>query len=351
MRCPEWVALVDGNETQLGDMLECAPHDGVELTLIVDLIHVLEYVWKAAWAFHAEGSREAEQWVSERLLEILRGHASLVAGGMRRSATRQGLKAKERAAVDDCADHLSKYSAHLHYDEYLAAGLPIATGVIEGACRPLIQDRMGITGARWSLRGAEAVLRACALRSSGDFDEYWAFHQEAELTRNHLSRYAEGRSPGTQPPPKSRSGRGHRAGALQPGRGRLDFFGAALPDFIGAGLSYQHRVSASLSAIARGWAGCGNHVDSWKASTAGCAARGSARTSSAATIAQRRISTCWRMIQHQSYWRLALFTTFVTRLTVKPLFRSAFACSHQAGFSTRRGSTAWLFCAVHFARR
>jgi len=128
---------------------------------------------------------------------------------MRRSATRQGLKAKERAAVDDCADYLIKYGAHLRYDEYLAAGLPIATGVIEGACRHLIQDRMGITGARWSLKGAEAVLRARALRSSGDFDEYWAFHQQAELNRNHLSRYAGGQSPGTKPPPTARAGRAH----------------------------------------------------------------------------------------------------------------------------------------------
>jgi hypothetical protein len=208
-RRKRWVALVDGNETQLGDILACAEHYGVELTVVVDLIHVLEYVWKAVWAFHAEGSKDAERWVTERLLEILRGHASLVAGGMRRSATRQGLKAKERAAVDVCADYLIKYSAHLRYDEYLAAGLPIATGVIEGACRHLIQDRMGITGARWSLAGAEAVLRARALRSSGDFEEYWTFHQKAELGRNHLSHYASGRSPGTKPPPPPRAGRAH----------------------------------------------------------------------------------------------------------------------------------------------
>jgi hypothetical protein len=199
-----WVALVDGNETQLGDLLACAEHYGIELTLVVDLIHVLEYVWKAAWSFHAEGSKEAEEWVTERLLEILRGKASLVAGGMRRSATRQTLSAKDRAAVDDCADYLIKYAPFLRYHEYLAAGLPIATGVIEGACRHLIQDRMGITGARWSLAGAEAVLRARALRSSGDFDEYWAFHQAAELKRNHLRRYANETPPPTKAPKASR---------------------------------------------------------------------------------------------------------------------------------------------------
>ena len=76
-----------------------------------------------------------------------------------------------------------------------ADGLPIATGVVEGACRHLIGDRMDITGARWGLEGAEAVLRLRALRSSGDFDQYWQFHEEQERTRNHSSRYIGGVAP------------------------------------------------------------------------------------------------------------------------------------------------------------
>nr|MBA2594728.1 ISKra4 family transposase [Gammaproteobacteria bacterium] len=77
----------------------------------------------------------------------------------------------------------------LRYHEYLAAGLPIATGVIEGACRHLIKDRMDITGARWGLESAEAILKLRSLRSSGDFEAYWAFHTTQELKRNHTSRY------------------------------------------------------------------------------------------------------------------------------------------------------------------
>ncbi len=70
-------------------------------------------------------------------------------------------------------------------------GLPVATGVIEGACRHLVKDRMELTGARWRLPRAEAVLKLRSLRSSGDFDDYWHFHQAQELQRNHLSQYAE----------------------------------------------------------------------------------------------------------------------------------------------------------------
>jgi len=78
----------------------------------------------------------------------------------------------------------------LRYHEYLRDGLPIATGVIESACRHLIQDRMGRTGARWSLAGAEVILQLRSLRSSGDFDDYWRFHIEQEHRRNHVAQYA-----------------------------------------------------------------------------------------------------------------------------------------------------------------
>lgn len=201
----EWIALVDGNQTQL-DFLQLAAKDyGVELVIILDLIHVLEYLWKAAWAFHAPADAAAESWVGERLAEILRGRSSLVAAGMRRSATLRGLSELERAPIDDCADYLLKYREFLHYDRYLAKGYPIATGVIEGACRYLVKDRMEKTGARWSLEGAEAVLRLRSLRASGDFDEYWDFHLRQEYKRNHEARYENGQIPLPNPAPESKA--------------------------------------------------------------------------------------------------------------------------------------------------
>jgi hypothetical protein len=189
------VALVDGNEVQLGDIEVAAEEYRLDITVILDFIHVLEYLWKAGTAFEKEGTRDLEEWVLGYLLEILRGKAARVAGAIRRSATRRKLTASERAPVDDCADYLLKYQAFMKYDEYLAAGLPIATGVIEGACRHLVKDRMEITGARWSVDGAEAVLRLRSLRASGDFDEYWAFHEAQEHRRNHSSQYRDDQIP------------------------------------------------------------------------------------------------------------------------------------------------------------
>lgn len=205
-----WVSVVDGNEAQLRILRRLAGEYDVELTIILDIFHVLQYVWKAGHAFEAEGSTELEAWVFERLLRILEGEASQVAAGMRRSATKRGFSQKRRKPVDTCADYLLKYKHYLAYDRYLAAGMPIATGVIEGACRHLVKDRMDVTGARWRLLSAEAVLRLRALRSSGDFDDYWRFHEASEYERNHPHRYTHGEVPKLRsrvPHPKRKPGK------------------------------------------------------------------------------------------------------------------------------------------------
>jgi hypothetical protein len=203
-----WVALVDGNKHQIRILRRMAKDKGLDLTIIVDIIHVIEYLWDAGRAFYPKASEELESWVRVRLLEILRGKAGYVAGGMRRSATLRSFRAADRKPVDTCANYLLTYAPYLKYNHYLAQGFPIGTGVIEGACRHLVKDRMEVTGARWSLNGAEAVLRLRALRSSHDFDEYWTFHEAQEYERNHRTLYAGGMLPPTLKPRPTRK-RGH----------------------------------------------------------------------------------------------------------------------------------------------
>ena len=207
-RTKRWVVLVDGAETQL-DLVETgAAAYGVEVTVVLDIIHVVEYVWKAAHVFHPEGSPELACWAWTRVRDILEGKARRVASSMRRAATVAGLSTDTRKPVDKCADYLLKYAPYLQYDRYLAAGYPIATGVVEGACRHLVRDRMELTGARWRLVGAEAVLKLRALRASGDFDAYWDFHEAREYERNHAQLYADGKAPPvTEPPPPPTSPR------------------------------------------------------------------------------------------------------------------------------------------------
>ena len=204
-RQKRWVALVDGNLPQIDHLQQLAEERNIPLIIIVDFLHVAQYVWKAAGAFFPDQEFEQDRWTRVHLLEILRGKASLVAAGMRRSATLREMAAAERKPVDDCADYLLNYSPYLQYDQALAEGVPIATGVIEGACRHLVEDRMNLTGARWKLSGAEAVLRLRALRSSNDFDAYWMFHEQQEYERHHASRYADHRVPETIPSTASAS--------------------------------------------------------------------------------------------------------------------------------------------------
>lgn len=204
-RQKRWVVLVDGHVDQLARVTAAAKRHRVAITIVLDLIHVLEYLWKAAYVFHPEGSRDAEAWVTERLLWLLCGDAGQVIASIRRTATRRGLSAAARKPADTCADYIERHKAHVHYDTYLAAGFPIATGVIEGACRYLVRDRMEITGARWSLNGAEAILRLRSLRASGDWEAYWRHHEQMEQKRNHAARYADAKIPQlTQPVSPSR---------------------------------------------------------------------------------------------------------------------------------------------------
>jgi hypothetical protein len=196
-----WVVLVDGNKDQLARIKRAAKDIGVEITIVLDLVHVLEYLWSAAYAFHADGSPEAEQWVESRLLQLLTGRTGgELAKSLRAMSKSHGLDADAAKPVEQAATYLVNNTRLLHYDRALADGLPIATGVVEGACRYLVKDRMGRTGAVWSVNGAEAVLRLRALRASGDFDDYWQFHLSKEHERTHRSRYAASDVPNPLPP-------------------------------------------------------------------------------------------------------------------------------------------------------
>lgn len=192
-----WVILVDGDQKQLKWVQKEARRRRVKAQILLDIIHVAQYLWKAGKVFYPgkDQREDLEKWVAKRLLRVLKGEAGLVAGGMCRSATMRDLDKTVRKPVDKCASYLSNNKKHLRYAQALSAGFPISTGVIEGACRHLIGDRLEITGARWSLEGAEAMLKIRSLRSSGDFEDYWMFHREKQYERNHRRRYANGEHP------------------------------------------------------------------------------------------------------------------------------------------------------------
>jgi len=188
----EWAVLIDGNNTQIEAVTAEADSRGITATIVIDFIHVLEYLWKAAWSFFDKGEPASEEWVADQARKVLRGKSAQVAAGIRRRATTYGYSPPERAGADECARYLDNKKDYLGYATALDKGWPIATGVIEGAARWLVKDRMDITGARWGLEGAEAILKLRALIASGDFDAYWRFHLRREHERIHHARYRDG---------------------------------------------------------------------------------------------------------------------------------------------------------------
>jgi len=153
--------------------------------LILDLLHVLEKLWKAAYVFHAEGSLEAGLWVLDRTLRILFGDVSQVVKGIRQSVTKRGLIGAKRKTLCGVADYRHRHRARMRYDEYLAKGWPIASGPVESACKNLIKDRRERSGMRWTEEMAEAIVQLRAIYLSGDFDRYWSFHIAKDQQRLH----------------------------------------------------------------------------------------------------------------------------------------------------------------------
>lgn len=182
------VYLTDGQRSlQTDRMLHLDQPDVVE---IIDLLHVVPRLWEAAYLFHPEGSRQAQAFVRPRLLRILQGDARGVITGLRRMGTTHKLRAAKRKTLRTICLFLEKNLPRMHYDQYLAAGYPIATGVIEGACRHVIKDRLERAGMRWIVAGAQAMLDLRTTWINGHWHKFQTFRINRERQRLYPHRKA-----------------------------------------------------------------------------------------------------------------------------------------------------------------
>jgi hypothetical protein len=157
---------------------------------ILDLLHVTPRLWRAAHVFAPEKSAAAEALVRDWLLRVLRGRVAGVIHGLRVMAGRRPLAAAKRKALREVCNYLEKNRGRMRYDEYLAAGYPIASGVIEGACRHLVKDRMERAGMHWTIPGAQAMLEVRSVYVSGQWEEYQAYRIAQETQRLYPHREA-----------------------------------------------------------------------------------------------------------------------------------------------------------------
>jgi hypothetical protein len=173
------VALTDGAEPLQHQMLtQLAGY-----ALVLDIIHATEYLWDTATALLGETDPGRTPWVKGHLEQVLSGQTSTVIALLEQAATETGRTAAQVQALQKTAGYYRRNLPYMRYDQYLARGWPIGTGVVEGACGHLVKDRMEQGGMRWTRAGAQAMLDLRAVRLTNDWDAYWQFHRHHQHER------------------------------------------------------------------------------------------------------------------------------------------------------------------------
>jgi hypothetical protein len=180
-RVKERVHLCDGQEALWETRDQYLPRHNT--TDILDLLHVTPRLWQAAHVFYPEGSQEAEGFVRQRLHQVLEGQVKSVIRGLRVLGTRRRCTGSKQAMLRKVCGYLEKNQERMGYDEYLAKGYPIASGVIEGACRHLVKDRMERAGMHWTRMGAQAMLDVRSVHVNGDWEGYQRFRIKRETSK------------------------------------------------------------------------------------------------------------------------------------------------------------------------
>jgi hypothetical protein len=177
----EVVNLMDGQESLWEARRDYLP--GANAVDVLDLLHVTPRLWQAAHLFHQERSAEATAFVRRRLEQVLQGRVGYVVGGLRQMGTKRGLSGAKAKRLKVLCGYLEKNAVRMRYDEYLAKGYPIASGVIEGACRHYVKDRMERAGMHWTKAGAQAMLDVRSEYLNGDWEAFQQYRIEQETTR------------------------------------------------------------------------------------------------------------------------------------------------------------------------
>lgn len=181
-------ALIDGAKSLERELKDALCKRGWEPRITgvcLDIIHVMEHLWDAGTALYGEKSAKRPVWVRSEALALLKGKVGRVTGGLRQTLRKRGkmLRVAQKRAPSHVIAYFSNHQHMMKYDEYPAAGYPIATGVIEGACGSLVKDRTDQSGMRWTRMGAQAVLDLRAVHRNDDWNAFWEFHIKREQSR------------------------------------------------------------------------------------------------------------------------------------------------------------------------
>jgi hypothetical protein len=186
------IVLIDGDpylEDALKKALKINGFSKRVDAIILDIIHVSEYIWDAANALHGETNEGRVSWVRKILLSILEGKVSEVIETLKQIKEDQKLTLSQEIKLRKAITYFENHKHMMDYANYLAKGYPASTGIIEGACGSLVKDRMEQSGMRWTIKGAQAILDLRAVKKNKDWEQYWQFYINNEKNKRYSNSY------------------------------------------------------------------------------------------------------------------------------------------------------------------
>ena len=180
------ICVMDGDRA----LWKLAAALGDHVLCVLDIFHVLQRLWQAAHCFYPEGSKQAAAFVTERLERILCGEIGRVIGGIKQMGTKANLRGSTARQLATVIGYLQRNRSLMPYDECLAHGYPIGSGVVEGACRHLVKDRMELTGMRWRIHGAQSMLNLRSVLLNDDWQTFHKYRIDYETRRLYPHRDA-----------------------------------------------------------------------------------------------------------------------------------------------------------------
>jgi hypothetical protein len=189
------LVLIDGERSLRNRIAEEFAKRGWKPRVVgycLDIIHALEYLWDASTALYGEKSSKRIVWVHRKTLDLLDGHIGRVINGLKQAINKNfgSIKKNQKQALESVIKYFENHKDMMNYDKYLRQGLPIATGIIEGACSSLVKDRTDRSGMKWTKSGVQAVLNLRALKRNGDWENYWKYHIDLERARLYAISYS-----------------------------------------------------------------------------------------------------------------------------------------------------------------
>jgi hypothetical protein len=144
-------------------------------TGILDFYHAAQNLWKGSKAWLDGRTQPARHWFTKTRRLLRRGKVNKVMADIEAALALEGLPPSAHQSLTNLYNYLDKHRNHIDYAKFKELGLPIGSGIVESACKWLIQQRFKGVGMRWSEEGFNHLLHLRLAWVNGRFDDLFAF--------------------------------------------------------------------------------------------------------------------------------------------------------------------------------